>query len=180
MFRGAGDGTFQAYDAGTGERLWQFQTGVRGARGPSTTYEAGGVQHVAIAMGPELWAFTLGGTVPEEEPAPTAARRDAAGRETNEIMTSTLVQSAERGVGLRYAVDEHAFSPARVRVKAGTIVTFVNSGDITHTVSAMDATWSTGPLLRAQSGYVRMDRTGTHTYQCEDHPWAMGQITVEP
>lgn len=65
-------------------------------------------------------------------------------------------------------------------MKTETIVTFVNSGDISHTVSAIDGTWSTGPLRRAQSGYVRMDRTGTHTYHCEDHPWAMGQITVEP
>ena len=180
MFRGAGDGTFQAYDARTGQPLWQFQTGVRGARGPSMTYEAGGEQYVAIAMGPELWAFTLGGPVPEEEAAPTAARRRGAGRPTNEIMTSTLVSSAERGVGLRYAVDEHAFSPPQARVRVGTVVTFVNSGDITHTITAQNATWTTGLLKRAESGYVRMEQVGTHTYHCEDHPWAMGQITVEP
>ena len=46
----------------------------------------------------------------------------------------------------------------------GTFVTFVNSGDITHTVSAQDASWTTVPLLRAQSGYVRMERAGTFTY----------------
>ena len=179
VFRGAADGTFQAYDARGGEALWRFQTGVRGARGPSMTYEAGGVQHVAVAMGPELWAFRLGGAVAEEE-APPVGRRSAPGRETNEIMTSTLVRSAERGVGFRYAVDEHAFNPPRARVPVGTTVTFVNSGDITHTVSAQDASWTTGPLRRAQSGYVRMERAGTFTYHCEDHPWAMGQITVEP
>jgi outer membrane protein assembly factor BamB/plastocyanin len=179
MFRGSGDGTFQAYDARTGAALWRFQTGVRGSRGPSITYEAGGEQYVALAMGPELWAFKLGGTVPERDAPPTAGRR-AASRETNEIMTSTLVRSAERGVGLRYAVDEHAFSPPLARVGVGTVVTFVNSGGITHTITAQDASWTTGPLLRAQSGYVLIERAGTFTYHCEDHPWAMGQITVEP
>ena len=179
MFRGSGDGNFQAYDARTGSRLWQFQTGVRGSRGPSLTYEAGGEQFVALAMGPELWAFKIGGSVPEEVAPPFGPQRSP-GRETNEIMTSTLVQSAERGVGFRYAVDEHAFNPPRARVKVGTIVTFVNSGDITHTISAMDASWTTGSLLRAQSGYTRMERAGEFTYHCEDHPWAMGQIIVEP
>lgn len=38
----------------------------------------------------------------------------------------------------------------------------------------------TGPLLRAQSGYARMERGGEVTYHYEDHPWAMGQIVVEP
>ena len=179
VFRGAADGTFQAYDARSGAALWRFQTGVPRARGPAMTYVAGGEQYVALAMGPELWAFKLGGTLPEADAPPGGGRRSAE-RETNEIMTSTLVQSAERGVGNRYAVDEHAFNPPRVRVPAGTTVTFVNSGDITHTVTAQDASWTTGPLLRAQSGYVRLERAGTFTYHCEDHPWAMGQITVEP
>ena len=179
MFRGSGDGTFQAYDARTGEARWRFQTGVRGARGPSISYEAGGRQYVAVAMGPELWAFALGGALPEAEAPPTGRRRSA-GRQTTEIMTSTLVQSAERGVGLRYAVDEHAFNPPLARVPVGAIVTFVNSGDLTHTITALDGSWTTGPLLRAQSGYVRMERVGTFTYYDENHPWAMGRITVEP
>ena len=179
VFRGSGDGYVQAYNAQSGERLWQFQTGQPRARGPAMSYEAGGRQFIALAMGPELWGFALDGDLPEADAPPMAGPR-ARTRETNEIMTSAMVQSAERGVGLRYAVDEHAFNPARAQVRVGATVTFVNSGDITHTVTAMDASWTTGPLLRAQSGYVRMDRAGEFTYQCEDHPWAMGQIVVEP
>ena len=179
VFRGSGDGNLQAYNAENGELLRQFQTGQPRARGPAMTYEAGGQQFVTLAMGPELWAFRLDGDLSEREAPPTSGRR-AATRETNEIMTSTMVRSAERGVGLRYAVDEHAFSPSRARVRVGTTVTFVNSGDMTHAVSATDASWTTGPLLRAQSGYVRMERAGTFTYHCEEHPWAMGQIVVEP
>ena len=179
MFRGAGDGTFEVYNARTGDQLWQFQTGVPGARGPAITYEVDGEQHVAVAMGSELWAFKLGGTLPEKDAPPTGGRRSA-GREVDEIMTSSLVRSPERGVGLRYAVDEHAFSPAHARVKLGSRLRFVNSGREAHTVTALDRSWSTGTLNMAESGSVRLDQPGAYTYHCENHPWAMGQITVEP
>ena len=180
MFRGSGDGHVEAYDARDGKILWRFQTGVPASRGPAATYAVDGDQYVALAMGPELWAFELGGTMSERPAPPATAARRAAGRETTHVETSTLVQSAERGVGLRYAVDEHAFNPSQIRVSAGSIVTFVNSGRITHTIAATDDSWSTGPLLMAQSGYVTFDEPGTHTYQCEEHPWAMGQGFVDP
>ena len=99
MFRGSGDGNFEAYDASTGDRLWQFQTGVLGARGPAATYQVDGEQYVALAMGPELWAFKLGGTVEPQDASPMSAGRRSAGRVVDEIQTTTLVQSAERGVG---------------------------------------------------------------------------------
>ena len=180
MFRGSGDGYFQAYDARTGHRLWAFQTGVRGSRGAAATYAVDGEQYVALAMGPELWAFKLGGTLPPRDAPPTTGGPRSVGRVTNQVQTSTLVESAERGVGLRYAVDEHAFNPSQVRASTGTVVTFVNSGRITHTVSAIDGGWTTGPLAMAESGFATFDRPGTHTYHCEEHPWAMGQVFVEP
>ncbi len=180
MFRGSGDGHVEAYDARTGESLWRFQTGVRGARGPAATYAVNGEQYVSLAMGPELWTFKLGGTVPAPDAPPTADGPRRIGRETSQVQTSTLVQSAERGVGLRYAVDEHAFNPSQIRVVDGTVVTFINSGRMTHTIAATNGAWTTGPLAMAESGFVTFDETGTHTYHCEEHPWAMGQVFVEP
>ncbi len=54
------------------------------------------------------------------------------------------------------------------------------SGRITHMISALDSSWTTRALSTAKSGYVTFDELGTHTYHCADHPWAMGQVTVEP
>jgi plastocyanin len=179
MFRGSGDGFMQAYDAASGEQLWQFQTGVRGSRGPAAAYEVNGEQYVTLAMGPEMWAFKLGGTVPEEQGPPQPGPRRA-GRAVNEVMTSTLVTSAERGVGLRYAVDEHAFNPSQIRIPAGTVVSFVNSGALTHTITSKDASWTTGTLKEAETGYIRFENAGEFTYECEEHPWAMGQVFVDP
>ena len=181
VFRGDPDGNIQGYDAKTGDRLWQFQTGVGGARGPAMTYEVDGEQYVAVAMGTALWTFKLGGTLQPQQAPPSRARRDgqtAAGQDTDKIETATLVASADRGVGRRFAVDEHAFNPWNGSVKAGTLVTFINNGLISHTVVAQDGSWSTEPLTIGRSGYVKFDKPGTYRYFCQEHPWATGQITV--
>ena len=82
VFHGEPDGQFQAYDAKTGELLWQWQTGA-GADAPAITYEIDGEQYVAIASGgvsiqttsangDMIWAFSLKG-MPGDRIAPFAA-----------------------------------------------------------------------------------------------------------
>jgi alcohol dehydrogenase (cytochrome c) len=60
VFMGEGDGNFNAYDAGTGERLWRFQCGA-GVNAPPITYEIDGRQYVAVAAGGHhLFGFPQG------------------------------------------------------------------------------------------------------------------------
>ena len=189
MFRGAVDGHVEAYDAQTGERVWAFQTGMPGGwrrPGPAVTYDVDGKQHVAIAMGRELWAFTLDGTVPEraapipDQESGTSIEFGAAVRQTTEIETSTLVESRFGSVGgKRQALEEHTFNPIRAQVAVGARVRFRNNGEIAHTVAARDGSWTTGTLEPARFGYVTFDQPGTIIYHCTDHPWAIGEITVE-
>jgi alcohol dehydrogenase (cytochrome c) len=47
---GTNDRYFRAYDARTGEQLWQFRTN-SGIMAPPATYEVGGVQYVAVQSG---------------------------------------------------------------------------------------------------------------------------------
>jgi alcohol dehydrogenase (cytochrome c) len=49
-FMGEGDGSFDAFDARTGRRLWQFQLGA-GVNAPPVTYAVNGRQYVAVAAG---------------------------------------------------------------------------------------------------------------------------------
>lgn len=180
MFRGDPNGTVQAYNARTGDRLWEFQTGVGGARGPAISYEVDGEQHIAIAMGTALFAFKLGGALPPATASPRATGRVATrGTETDKVETATLVQSAERGVGARYAVDEHAFNPVRARVKANRWVTFINNGSIAHSIVALDGSFGTGRLKMAESNAVRITKPGTYRFACKEHPWAIGELVVE-
>jgi quinohemoprotein ethanol dehydrogenase len=79
LFHGESDGHLVVHDAVSGDVLWKFQTGA-GADAPVATYELGGEQYIAIlsggnqymssAMGDNLWAFKLGGTLPEAAAPP--------------------------------------------------------------------------------------------------------------
>lgn len=189
LFRGSPAGQVEAYDVRTGARRWAFRTSPEGARvrpGPASAYALDGVQHVLIPMGPELWSFRLDGTVPARgEPAPDPPvderPRGPAPRETEVIETATLLQNPRNSVGgRRYAWDEHNFSPVRALVTAGARVRFTNNGEISHTVAARDGSWSIGTLAPGMWGYVTLDEPGTFLYHCEDHPWAVGEITVDP
>ncbi len=95
MFHGDPDGRLVAYDIKNGNELWSFQTGA-GADAPAVTYEINGEQYVAILSGgssfnlsqhgDNLWAFKIGGALPQlatptEPPLrqPAAAGRGGAG-----------------------------------------------------------------------------------------------------
>jgi plastocyanin len=184
LFRGAGDGNFQAYDAKTGDLLWQFQTGMPG-RGPAATYELDGEQYVALVVGPEVLAFKLGGTL-AQRPARQAGSGAGGGggggpiENTAEIETASLATSVVLTAGHKYAVDEFTFKPTRARVRVGTRVTWINNGRMVHTLTAQDGSWTTGPMNPGQEGYVSFDKPGTFMYSCKEHPWSLGQIIVEP
>jgi quinohemoprotein ethanol dehydrogenase len=78
MFHGESDGNLVAYDIRNGDVVWRFQTGA-GADAPVATYEVNGEQYVALLAGGNsfmlskrddvLFAFKLGGTLPQR-PAP--------------------------------------------------------------------------------------------------------------
>ncbi len=177
MFQSAPDGNLQAYDARTGNLLWQFQMGAAG--GPPLAYEIDGEQYVAAIAPAGVWAFKLGGTL---APAP-APVRPAPELFTGQITDTTQIETAslirDTGfTGFHYMTDEHAFSPYRARVKRGTQVTWRNNGLMVHTIVAQDGAWTTGPLNTADVGAVTFDKAGSFAYICKEHPWAVGQIVV--
>lgn len=181
VFRGAADGNVEAYDARTGERLWQFQTGTPGGRGPAATYEIGGEQYVALTLGPEVWAFKLGGTVPSRPAVKAAGAGAGPGgpiEDTADIETASLVQTNVLTAGRRYAVDQYAFRPLRARVAPGARVTFTNNGLVPHTIVARDGSWSVTRIAPGEQGSVVFDKPGTYLYTCKEHPWSIGQIVV--
>ncbi len=77
-------------------------------------------------------------------------------------------------------IDEHAFNPYRVRVKAGTTVRWVNNGRINHTVVAEDGSWTTPRLVPLEAAAVTFDKPGEYTVICKDHAWAKSQVIVTP
>jgi glucose dehydrogenase/plastocyanin len=190
MFHSEPDGVFQAYDAKTGDERWRFQTGelgLGGAAGPSgaaaMTYESRGGQFVALANNRVVWAFTIGGTVPPRPaPAPPAITREWAGRiaDTSAIqlgaVTTFNIASANKKVDW---ADDNGLSPSRARTKSGTPVIFTNASKVSHTIAARDGSWSTGVIQPGASGGIAVIQPGTYEYTCTQHPWTIGQLTVE-
>jgi outer membrane protein assembly factor BamB/plastocyanin len=179
LFRSSADGNVEAYDAKNGELLWQAQTGRLGANGPPATYEVGGEQFIALSMGTEIWAFSLGGKVPVTAQPVDVKDEDFSGplTDTSQIETTSLHRSVVEP-GVRYFIDEFTFNPYRARVSPGTRVLFVNNGNMSHEITALDGSWSTGPLSPTQQASILFPEPGAYTFICKDHPWSYGQIVV--
>ena len=179
LFHGEPDGNFQAYDAKTGELLWQWQTGA-GADAPAITYEIDGTQYVAIASGgvsiqtsssngDMIWVFSLKGS-PGNRLQPFVAPKPP---ESVVGFSGPVV----RGNAVKF--QDYSFAPARITVAAGTKVTFTNNGAQPHNASSADGGgWDTGLLAKGETANVTFNRPGTYNFICSPHPSMIGQIIV--
>jgi quinohemoprotein ethanol dehydrogenase len=192
VFHGEADGNLQAYDAKSGELVWQFQTGSLGpwspalgpGTGPAITYELDGAQYVAFAIDRAVWAFKLGGPLRPRaplQPPPAEEPFRGAVREIDEISIGGLLSETNAQIGREFEwFSEHVLNPTRAQVKTGTTVKWVNTGKITHTITARDSSWTTGPIAAGKSGSMVFTKPGTYAYICADHPWSIGQLIVVP
>jgi len=179
-FHGEPDGNFQAFDAKTGDLLWQFQTGAN-AGGPAAVYEVNGTEYAAIAASGSLWAFKLGGTVPPlPAPPPPATETKMGGRIFSTDQVTFGGEISDTGLEfVRKTIDEHALLPARIKVAAGAKVTWTNQGKQPHDATAMDGSWTTGDIAPGATGSYTFAKAGTFEYTSKSEPWVRGQITVE-
>jgi quinohemoprotein ethanol dehydrogenase len=200
LFQTMPDGNLQARDAKTGEMIWQYQTGMNGGAAPGVSYEVDGEQHIAIAGRNSIMALTLNGTLePKAEevagggrggrgagPAGQGGQGGAPGGLFNgpiadnfRVEIASYVRDNSSG-GVRMYTDEHAFNPYRIRVKAGTMVRWVNNGRILHTIAAEDGSWTSSRLVPLEAHGHTFDTPGEYTVICKDHPFAKMQVIVTP
>ena len=76
------------------------------------------------------------------------------------------------------SIQDFFFSPANVSVPAGTTVTWVNEGNVPHTVTSDDGQFDSGVLMPGDSYTVMFKGQGTITYHCAIHPSMRGSVTV--
>jgi plastocyanin len=76
-------------------------------------------------------------------------------------------------------IQDFAFGPGEVRVRAGERVTWINCDTDSHTSTADGGQW-TSPLLTPGSAFTQdFPTAGEFPYHCEPHPFMTGQVTVE-
>jgi plastocyanin len=76
-------------------------------------------------------------------------------------------------------IDNFAFAPEGLTVKAGTTVTWVNDDDIPHTVVATGKTFRSKALDTDDKYSFTFTAPGSYEYFCSLHPHMKAMVTVE-
>ena len=76
-------------------------------------------------------------------------------------------------------IDEFAFDPQRVTVKAGTTVTWTNDDDVPHTIASSSRLFKSKALDTKNKFSLAFTTPGTYEYFCSLHPHMTGAIVVE-
>ena len=75
----------------------------------------------------------------------------------------------------------YMFSPAAIKVKVGTTVTWTNQDAVNHTITA-DNSSSDAPssmdIAQGKSYSFTFNKAGTYTYHCFPHPYMHGTVEV--
>lgn len=182
LFRRSGDGAFTALDATSGEPVWRYWTGAVGGSASPISYSVGSRQYIAVVDNNVVRAFALnGGIAPDAEP-PAAPPQPAAFfvgpiQNTKMIELVSLRQENPYQSGTRYDVDEYGPNPYRARF-SGLTALFGNNGHVTHTIVAVDGSWTTGPIKPGDTAEVTFTRAGSYAYRCSEHPFTYGELIV--
>ncbi len=72
-----------------------------------------------------------------------------------------------------------AFTPAKLTIRAGDTVVWVNGDDRDHTVTAVDGSFNSGNIGPGGSFTVRFAKPGNISYSCTLHPRMRGTVSVQ-
>jgi len=75
-------------------------------------------------------------------------------------------------------IEQMAYSPANLEIKAGDTVVWINRDDRDHTVVALDGSFSSDNLKPGGSYTFRFTRLGRFPYSCTYHPRMKGLVVV--
>jgi alcohol dehydrogenase (cytochrome c) len=194
VFRGLVDGNIVAYDAGTGDELWRFQTGL-GISAPPMVWGDGTNEYITVAVGGNrggaittdgdmVWTFALNGLVDQmAAPPPPQSKVDLTATPVKLGQPIATPQTPVYGGipfdGTLYAY-EYNYTPQVVQVPVGTTLTFKNDGSVIHTATAADGSWDTGDISGGGgSASVAFGAAGTFNFNCTPHPWMLGRVIVQ-
>src|ERR1700720_3537121 len=77
-------------------------------------------------------------------------------------------------------IDNFAFTPKELTVKAGTTIVFHNRDDIPHSVVGSKGEFHSKALDTDDSFSFTFTKAGTYDYSCGLHPRMQGRIVVTP
>jgi len=75
-------------------------------------------------------------------------------------------------------IENYAYFPKTIAVKAGTTIKFANRDSITHTVTAKNGSFSSPLLAPGRSWKHTFETPGKYKYYCKIHPFMHGVVKV--
>jgi plastocyanin len=75
-------------------------------------------------------------------------------------------------------IQNFAFDPPNITIKAGTKVQWTNLDGVTHSITSDTGLWDSGGIAQGDSYNRVFDTPGTYPYHCGIHPTMKGTITV--
>lgn len=106
-----------------------------------------------------------------ETPATTPKTTTAPAPTPTEKSTTQATQSS-------ITIQNFAFSPANLTIKAGTTVTWTNNDSAPHSIKSSSFT-SSSNLATGQTYQFQFNTPGTFNYSCGIHPMMVGTIIVQ-
>ena len=102
-------------------------------------------------------------------------------QENVQAVVQTAVENPNTAGGSEsIMISDFKFVPSELRIKKGTIVTWVNRDNSTHTLASdSGAEIDSQPLSQSQRYEHTFDNAGTYDYHCKNHPSMIGKIIVE-
>ena len=128
--------------------------------GDTTGQGVGGVWFVASVGGGTPSAPASGGT--------------SGGRYGSE---STVPSAA--AAGTTASIIDFGFSPSSITIKVGSSVTWTNTGNATHTVTADDGSFDSGSVTSGATFSHTFATAGTFAFHCAIHPGMKGTVVVQ-
>ena len=77
-------------------------------------------------------------------------------------------------------IDNFAYSPVPLTVKAGTTVTWINHDDIPHTVDSTQGKFKSAALDTDDKFQFQFTEAGEYPFYCRIHPKMTGKVIVQP
>lgn len=72
------------------------------------------------------------------------------------------------------------YSPMKLTVSPGAIISVTNKDSATHTLTAIGGQFNTGDIAQNQTKRITAPmQAGTYHYRCNIHQFMMGSITVK-
>lgn len=135
---------------------------------------------VIVVLGLGGWYFSSRHKTNNTYGSNTASSSNMGNMNMPNSSSSSSNQSQSAQATNSVTIQNFAFSPPSITVKAGTTVTWTNKDSVAHTVTETDG--QTGPSssdVNPNGTYTfTFSKPGTYHYHCSIHPEMVGTVTV--